>query len=294
MLEDTLDVVPERLQGGSVPDEGRLQFAAVDASGDAARHATYLAALADIVSTLRTEAVGSLGLRPGAALLDAGCGAGEHAIELVPRVLPDGRIVGVDTSRELVDRARAAAGAAGVPVDFLVADIRDLPFADSEFDAVRSERVFQHLEPADGPLAAAELLRVTRPRGVVQLSDPNHFQTAFTATDRELARCLVVEGRTTSRHPDAGLHLHALLHRAGAVDVTVEVRPLRIRDLAAFDTLQELGRTLDALVTAGSVEPARAAAFRADLEARDRDGTFLATIIAYCATGRKPRAIPPR
>lgn len=58
-------------------------------------------------------------------ILDIGCGTGRHAIELARRGY---KITGVDLSPSQIERARAKAAAAGVSVDFRVADARALPF----------------------------------------------------------------------------------------------------------------------------------------------------------------------
>jgi SAM-dependent methyltransferase len=271
----------------TTPETGRLQFPSVDASTDPARHADYLALVATVIAELRAEALEALDLPPEARLLDAGCGLGEHAIEIASRVLPGGRVVGVDASHMMVERARDSALQAGTPVEFMVGDIRALPFADTSFDASRCERVLQHLTPSDAAAAVAELVRVTRRGGVIQLIDVNHYQTALTATDADLARRLVVEGRGTSRYPDAGLFLRVLLSRAGVRDVVVAARAGRFQNLAVFDTVQQLGQSLAEMVARGNVAPGRAQEFRDDLVARDLAGTFLATMIGYIATGRK-------
>ncbi len=57
--------------------------------------------------------VAELALRPGAAILDLGCGGGRHAIELAQRGY---RVVGVDVSPTLLDHACQAAAAAGVEI----------------------------------------------------------------------------------------------------------------------------------------------------------------------------------
>ncbi len=272
----------------TVPGQGRLQFPSVDTSADPARHAGYLSLVAEVIRGLREEALAGLDLRPGTSLLDAGCGLGEYALEVAPHVLPGGRVVGVDASRQLVERARHAADLATSPVEFLVDDVRALSFADASFDVVRCERVLQHLTPADAAIAVAEFARVTRPGGTIQLIDVNHYQTAFTASDADLARRLVVESRAASRYPDAGLFLCALLSGAGIPGAHVAVSVGRFPSLAVFDTIQQLGQSIEEMVAAGTLAPTRADAFRDELGARDRGGTFLGTIVCYVATGRKP------
>lgn len=243
--------------------------------------------LATVFADLREQALAELHLRPGAHLLDAGCGAGELALAVAPRVQPGGGVVGVDLNADTINSAHDAAVAAGVEVDFRVGDIRDLPCADNEFDAVRCERVFQHLERADWPPAAAELIRVARPGGIIQLIDPDHLQSAIAAADALLARLLVTDTVTLPPNPESGIHLPGLLRAAGAVDIHVGVRPLVITSLATFRAMRSPDAVLAYLVRRGQVEADRAAAFIADLEARDREGSFLATSIIYVVSGRK-------
>ncbi len=74
--------------------------------------------------------VGMLELTPGLRVLDAGCGPGRHALELARRGMD---VVGIDTSPEFLDLARAAA--VTLPVRFELLDVRELARTD-EFDAV--------------------------------------------------------------------------------------------------------------------------------------------------------------
>jgi len=65
--------------------------------------------------------VSGLDLPPGYAVLDLGCGPGAHAIAFAARGC---EVTGVDRSRRLLDRAWAAAGARGVHVEWVEADMR--------------------------------------------------------------------------------------------------------------------------------------------------------------------------
>lgn len=246
-----------------------------------------MATLATAFADLREQALVELGLGPGTHLLDAGCGAGELALSVAPRVQPGGGVVGVDLDADTINAARDSAAAAEVEVDFRVGDIRDLPCADDEFDAVRCERVFQQLERTDWPRAAAELIRVTRPGGIIQLIDPDHLQSAIAATDALPARLLVTDTVTLPPNPESGIHLSGLLRAAGAVDIHVEVCPLVITSLATYRAMRSPDGVLAYLVRRHQVDEDRTAAFIADLEARDREGSFLATSLIYIVTGRK-------
>jgi SAM-dependent methyltransferase len=111
-------------------------------------------------------------LRPGMRLLDSGCGPGPITLGLAATVAP-GHVIGVDLDPERIEMARAAAAREGCAnVTFEVANIYDLPFPDSTFDAVFQKSVFIHLP--DPTSAAKELFRVLKPSGLLASSEPDH------------------------------------------------------------------------------------------------------------------------
>jgi SAM-dependent methyltransferase len=73
-----------------------------------------------------------LELRPGMDVLDLACGHGELANRLAARGC---RVTGLDSSAVFLDRARAEAAAAGISVDYVAGDMRQLPWTD-RFDRV--------------------------------------------------------------------------------------------------------------------------------------------------------------
>jgi ubiquinone/menaquinone biosynthesis C-methylase UbiE len=97
--------------------------------------------------------------------LDAGTGAGALAFALAPHVR---EVVGVDRVPELLVRARERA-AAFDNVTFVEADITKLPFEDSSLDLAGTLRTLHHVPRPE--LVIAELVRVTRPGGVVVVID---------------------------------------------------------------------------------------------------------------------------
>jgi ubiquinone/menaquinone biosynthesis C-methylase UbiE len=106
--------------------------------------------------TSHTEVEGLLlrrALRPGASVLDAGCG---RTTRLGAYRASISRLIGVDLD--------AAAGAENEALDdFVVADCARLPFEDGTFDLVYSNFVIEHLESPD--TAFHEWRRVLRPGG---------------------------------------------------------------------------------------------------------------------------------
>jgi SAM-dependent methyltransferase len=84
-------------------------------------------------------AMDRLGLRPGQAVVDLGCGTGRTTLELAARVAPGGRAVGVDIAAEMLDRARQHAADAKVEsVEFRQADVQAEDLGEGQFDAAYS------------------------------------------------------------------------------------------------------------------------------------------------------------
>jgi SAM-dependent methyltransferase len=89
-------------------------------------------------------------LRPGARVLDVGCGCGATTVEIARRVTPGGAVTGVDVSDVMLDVARTRAhDVPGVPIAFLNADAQTHAFEGGAFDLVFSRfGVMFFAEPA--------------------------------------------------------------------------------------------------------------------------------------------------
>lgn len=108
--------------------------------------------------------------QPGQTVLDLGSGAGLDSLLAGRRVGPTGKVVGVDFCPEMVARARRTAAALGLAhVTFITAALEELPLPDASVDLVLSNGVF-NLCP-DKPRVLAEVFRVLRPGGRLQMAD---------------------------------------------------------------------------------------------------------------------------
>ncbi len=113
----------------------------------------------------------SLGeLRPGERVVDVGCGAGIDSLIAAKKVGSDGRVIGVDMTPTMLEKARGAAEEAELKsVEFREGYAEALPVEDGWADVVISNGVL-NLMP-DKAAALEEMSRVLKPGGRLQIGD---------------------------------------------------------------------------------------------------------------------------
>jgi demethylmenaquinone methyltransferase/2-methoxy-6-polyprenyl-1,4-benzoquinol methylase len=110
---------------------------------------------------------------PGDRVLDACCGTGDLAVAAERR---GGRVVGLDFSEKMLERARKKSGA----IEWVQGDALALPFGDAEFDAATVGFGVRNLADLEGGLR--ELARVLRPGGklaVLEITRPRGILRPF-------------------------------------------------------------------------------------------------------------------
>ena len=103
-----------------------------------------------------------LDLRPGMSVLDLACGHGEMAGRLAARGC---QVTGLDSSAVFLDRARADAAAAGVSVEYVAGDMRELPWRDRFDRVVNWSTAFGYFDDTANRAVLDGIARALRPGG---------------------------------------------------------------------------------------------------------------------------------
>jgi SAM-dependent methyltransferase len=109
-------------------------------------------------------------LRPGETVVEVGSGAGFDAILAAQQVGARGRVIGVDMTPAMLEKARANAELMGLRnIEFRQGYIEELPLDGATADVVISNGVI-NLSP-DKAVVFGEIARVLKPGGRVQIAD---------------------------------------------------------------------------------------------------------------------------
>ncbi|KAI0814670.1 S-adenosyl-L-methionine-dependent methyltransferase [Xylaria sp. FL0064] len=117
-------------------------------------------------------------------ILDVGCGPGTITTGFV-KYAPEGTVIGLDMSPDVLERAKKLASEAAVPtegpgsVHFVQGNVLEgLPYPDGTFNIVYCSQVLGHIPPPDLPRRALEeMRRVLKPGGI--LASRNGLSSAF-------------------------------------------------------------------------------------------------------------------
>ncbi len=238
----------------------------------------------DLVATLRLPA--------GGLVLDVGCGSGAATIPAVQAVGPEGCVVAMDPSVEMLRllqrkaRCRLVAGEAP-----------GLPFRAGLFNAVVANFVLAHVRSYQSALA--DMVRVLRPGGRLGATTWGAGQNEFNQAWREVSGTfLSIEGLDHAFRElvpwdewfSGGTHLRQALEDAGLTDVEIRCSEYRVRTTVS-DYLSLREADLRGQLLSQHLAPERWVALRQQMVAVFRS-RFTEPIEysrpAYLASGAKP------
>lgn len=222
-----------------------------------------------------------LDLEDGARVLEVGCGTG--AVSRYLASLPGvERVVGLDPSQRFVERAEELTGGG---IDFVVADGRELPFADESFDAVVYHTVLCHVPGCERAIGEAH--RVLRSGGRLAVFDGDYTTTTVaTSPNDPLQRCADAAIAALVHDPWLIRRLTPMLRAFGFEDCRLHGHAYTQTSPADY-MLTLVERGADVLESGGTITAGAAEALRAEARARVAAGTFFGHIAYASAVTRR-------
>ncbi len=155
---------------------------------------------------------------PGMHILEVAAGSGMIARHLVGLVGSEGKIIGVDSTKELVEQARLDAQSAKVStrIEWRVAPVKHLPFREGEFDLVACGLTFNQFDPQE---FFAETHRILRMEGMLltaaELTAPATLSDWVQKARRQYNRIFKGETEEANAHYHSSHELTEMLRAAG-------------------------------------------------------------------------------
>ena len=135
-------------------------FSAVDRAADPVAYVQYLGTVSGMEATqvYKRQSFALLDGKPGARLLDVGCGTGDDAWALASMVGEGGLVIGIDSRETMIAEAVRRSKGSDLGLELRVGDVHRLDFPDATFDGCRTDRTLQYVD--DPRAALAEMIRV--------------------------------------------------------------------------------------------------------------------------------------
>jgi len=223
----------------------------------------------------------------GSSILDIGCGTGDDVLALAELVGPNGKAVGIDNSKSLIEEANQRLKQTQFPVEFRVGDVNKLDLEDNTFDGCRADRVFMHLR--DRQRALSEMIRVTRPGGRIVVCETDWDTLIVEAPDRDLTRKIIdnyVENLVLN--PWSGRELYKLLQQAGLENVVVaDTATMVLTDLSTANQIFGIKKAADLICEKKPFLADKVKSWFSYLKQADDEGFFFSAATGFAVFGEK-------
>jgi len=163
-------------------------------------------------------------LKPGAKVLECGCGLGIVTFEIAKNI-GDGFVTGIDIDKNLIKSNNEKIKMSDTKnIKFEVADVLNLPYPDNSFDIVYLQALLFHVQ--DPSSALSEIRRVLKNNGTILVKEPNMDRMVFSPENPVLENLIDLFRRAVRSYggdPTIGRKLWELLNEAGFKEILMSM-----------------------------------------------------------------------
>jgi arsenite methyltransferase len=229
----------------------------------------------------------ALGAQPGERILDIGCGPGFYVAELLEEVGPQGAVVGLDASPQMLAVA-ANRCARHANAEFREADATSLPVEDGAFDRALCVQVLEYVQ--DVPSALAEMHRALRPGGRLVVWDVDWGTVSWHASDPERMARVLRDWDAHLADPSLPRTLTAQLRSAGFDGVVMEGHTFATNEFSPDAYGGALVPVIERYVAGrDQIGEEELRGWVAEQRALDERGEFYFACVQFCFSATKPR-----
>lgn len=193
-------------------------------------------------------------LKTGERVLDVACGTGIVARLSWPKVIPSGRVVGLDVNSQMLEVARVASREEAADITWFEGNVSEMPFPSGEFDVVLCQHGLQYFPDRSAALDQMHRVLSTGGRLVASVWRPISFNAGHSVFADMLERFVSQEAAATRRAPfklSDRAEFRRLVSNSGFHNVTVSLttRVARFASAKAMIQIMIAGTPLGTTMT---------------------------------------------
>lgn len=274
--------------GGDVSGSGRYLL------GDSPAEIRHLVEQATVYAPEANELFDLIGVEPGIAAIDIGCGVMGVLHLLAERIGTSGRVVGLDREPRILEAGRGLAETRALAVEFIEADATASGLPEESFDLVHARTVL--LNVSNPREILAEMIRIARPGGIVAIQEPD--ASAWTCDPPhpgfDILRIEIINAyRRTGKDFNIGRRAARMLRDMGLEDVRVRAtaRITQVGDFYQTFVLTIAGLVREVMIADGNISNDEVESYSTALHTHlNMPGTLTCQPLIWQAWGRVRKA----
>ena len=245
----------------------------------------YLDKIRNLFGEYKTNSYKFLGVAKEHSILDVGCGNGDD-IAFINSMLGGGpKLFGIDSDTNAILEASHRYKENTPNAIFQVGQVYELPFPNNFFHRVFSERLFQHLD--DPHLALSEMLRVTRPNGIVAVLDLDWETLVINSDAVDISRKILTHKLERLTNGRMGRCLSSIFTDVDASDISIMPHAICVDNWNIGDFVFALRDDAEYAMKNDIIDTEEAECWIHDLKTKSAKGKFFASVTGFAVRGKK-------